>query len=232
MKIRQLAKQFANLTNTVDGLVRARQVARSAITVGDTEVPLEQLGERTQAMADELTVQAGEMTATREYIKTQEKLLDDHHERLIDTTAAAATAFEHAAKAVISVDQAHAAADEALEQASEALTTAAGKNARRRGKTQPEPPEGGWTQGDQWIVENETGQPISVKVWNGTAFVPDLLLADQLLVPGTNGTIQLRDGSVTATNLAVDALDFKQANGMNLNGGVITGIMPSGWRSA
>lgn len=105
------------------------------------------------------------------------------------------------------IQEAQDAAEQAAEDAANAKTTADGKNSRRRGKTQPEPPsEAGWAQGDEWIVENDAGQPIEVRVWNGTEFVFDQILSSELLILGPNGTVQIKDGRITTPMLAAGAV--------------------------
>lgn len=105
------------------------------------------------------------------------------------------------------IQTAQDAAEQAADAAASAQTTADGKNSRRRGKTQPEPPsESGWAQGDEWIVENDAGQPIEVRVWNGTEFVFDQILSSELLILGPNGTVQIKDGRITTPMLAAGAV--------------------------
>lgn len=107
-------------------------------------------------------------------------------------------------------------AQQAIEDAADALTTSNGKNSRRRGQTEPAPPPGGWVQGDQWIVDNDEGTPIEVRVWDGTEFVFEQLLAAELLVVSGGGVIRLADGTVTADSIAADAID-----GMIITGATI-----------
>lgn len=125
--------------------------------------------------------------------------------------------FEVAVIANSKVDEAKADAEEAAQDAANALTIASGKNARRRGVTEPTPPEGGWTQGDQWVRdvldEDDNPVPVEVLVWNGAEFVHESTLTGELLVIGPNGVIRLADGSVTANSIAADAIDGKTITG-------------------
>lgn len=141
-----------------------------------------------------------------------------------EQAAALAVSVENLARQASSaVESSQAAAREALELAAAARETAAGKNRRVRGSVQPETPAGGWVKGDQWVKENSEGTPVSVKVWNGSQFVDDLILADSVLVPGSNGGVRLADGVVTANTLNADALNFKSAKGLDIVGGSISG---------
>lgn len=123
----------------------------------------------------------------------------------------AATVLEMGSAVTDALEQ----AQQAIEDAADALTTSSGKNARRRGHTEPAPPPGGWAEGDQWIVDNADGVPVEVRVWDGVGFVPEQLLAAELLVL-SGGLIRLADGVVTADAIAADAID-----GMTITGALI-----------
>lgn len=138
-----------------------------------------------------------------------------------DSAADAHEAHMDGIAALVEVDEAKSNASAAADVAASALTTASGKNARRRGATEPEPPPGGWSQGDQWVVDNGEGVPFEVRVWNGEEFVPDQILADELLILGENGVIRLADGIVTAESIAADALHAKVINNGQFFGGYI-----------
>lgn len=123
----------------------------------------------------------------------------------------AATVLEMGSAVTDALEQ----AQQAIEDAADALTTSSGKNSRRRGQTEPPPPPGGWVQGDQWVVDNADGVPVEVRVWDGVGFVPEQLLAAELLVL-SGGLIRLADGVVTADAIAADAID-----GMTITGAEI-----------
>lgn len=115
----------------------------------------------------------------------------------------------------VDVESVRAQAEQAIEDAANAQTTSNGKNARRRGEDEPSPPAGGWVSGDQWIVDNADGDPVEVRVWDGTAFVHEQLLASELLIL-SGGLIRLANGVVTADAIAADAID-----GMVITGAII-----------
>lgn len=119
------------------------------------------------------------------------------------------------------VAEALAEAQQAIEDAANALTTSSGKNARRRGPVQPDPPPGGWVQGDQWVVDNYDGNPVELKVWNGSEFVHEQLLSSELLILSTEGIIRLADGVVTAEAIAADAIDAMTIRGVQIYSGYI-----------
>lgn len=121
----------------------------------------------------------------------------------------------------VDVETAKEQAQQAIDDAANALTTSSGKNARRRGQTEPEPPPGGWVQGDQWIVDNDDGKPVEVRVWDGDEFVFEQVLAAELLVVSGGGVVRLADGVVTADAIAADAIDGMIITGATVQGGVV-----------
>lgn len=144
-----------------------------------------------------------------------------------DSQRATGTEKEQTAATVLGmvpvVEDALEQAQQAIEDAANALTTSSGKNSRRRGQLEPTPPPGGWVQGDQWIVDNADGVPVEVRVWDGAGFVPEQLLAAELLVL-SGGLIRLANGVVTADAIAADAID-----GMTITGALIR-TAPTGQR--
>ena len=101
------------------------------------------------------------------------------------------------------VTEAQADADAAMAAASNAQTTADGRNRIRTGQTQPATPAGGWVQGDQWYVQNASAQTTSIRIWNGSSFVAYQQVADSILVPGSAGTVSIANGAITAPKLTV-----------------------------
>lgn len=93
--------------------------------------------------------------------------------------------------------------------AAAAQTTADGKN---KVLTQTaEPSHTGLVPGDLWRVLTVMGdgsrRVTGQQVWNGTAFVPDLLVADSILVPGSAGTVSIADGAITTPKLLAGQID-------------------------
>lgn len=117
------------------------------------------------------------------------------------------TGVSQGVRAGAAAEEALAEARQAIEDAANALVTSNGKNSRRRGQTEPEPPEGGWVQGDQWVVDNAAGEAVEVRVWDGTEFVHETILTGELLVLSSGGVVRLADGVVTADAIAADAID-------------------------
>ena len=89
-----------------------------------------------------------------------------------------------------------------------AQLTADGKN--RTFTSQAEPAHAGLTQGDVWYRQDGTGNVIGVMVWDGTKFNRQVVMADQLLVPGSLGPISMADGSVTAVKIKADEAMLKK----------------------
>lgn len=89
-----------------------------------------------------------------------------------------------------------------------AQTTADGKN--RTYTSQTEPAHAGLTPGDQWYRQDGTGNVVGVMIWDGTRFNRQVVMADQLLVPGSLGPISMADGSVTAVKIKADEAMLKK----------------------
>lgn len=77
-----------------------------------------------------------------------------------------------------------------------AQTTADGKN--RIFTSANEPSHDGLAKGDLWMQLNADGHVSGIQVWNGSAFEDYVLMAQQVLVAGSVGTVSLSDGAVTA----------------------------------
>ena len=85
---------------------------------------------------------------------------------------------------------------EAKDQAVKAQATADGKN--RIIAAAAEPAHGGLALGDLWMQLDQADHVSGIQIWNGKAFVDYVLLAQQVLVAGSVGTISLADGAITA----------------------------------
>lgn len=85
---------------------------------------------------------------------------------------------------------------DAKDQARQAQTTADGKN--RIIAATSEPDHAGLALGDLWMQLDKANNVTGIQVWNGKAFVDYVLLAQQVLVAGSVGTICLADGAVVA----------------------------------
>lgn len=121
------------------------------------------------------------------------------------------------------VDEAQADAAEALAEAVRAGVTADGKNTIfGPSDDAPVPPEGGFSQGDQW-ARSEGGNIVEMLVWDGTVWKPLTILANELIVVGDDGIVRVADGKVTARALAVDAVDGKIIRGVDVYGGRFVG---------
>lgn len=77
-----------------------------------------------------------------------------------------------------------------------AQKTADGKN--RIFTSANEPSHNGLAKGDLWMQLNADGHVNGIQVWNGSAFEDYVLMAQQVLVAGSVGTVSLSDGAVTA----------------------------------
>lgn len=243
MALRKQAGGSVAARRKTEALARTGQVARSTVRVGDDDLALDAVlvGAVDEAVAgeardsdiaflDESDVDSFDTIIDAGDAADVDSMLDaqDSDPDLIDEFDATAQADEDAHQADMTaiganlgVSEAQAAAEEAVQTAANAQTTADGKNSRRRGVTEPEAPEGGWVQGDQWVRDNDEGLPVELLVWNGESFVPETILTGELLVIGEDGVVRLKDGTVTADSIAVGALDFVVAHGAQFYGGYI-----------
>ena len=89
-----------------------------------------------------------------------------------------------------------------------AQLTADGKN--RTYTSKDEPAHAGLTQGDVWYRQDSTGNVVGVMVWDGSRFNRMVVMADQLLVPGSLGPVSMADGSVTAVKIKADEAMLKK----------------------
>lgn len=97
---------------------------------------------------------------------------------------------------------------EAKDQARQAQATADGKN--RIIASAAEPAHGGLVLGDLWMQLDSSGHVSGIQVWNGKAFTDYVLLAQQVLVAGSVGTISLADGAITAEKVTASEALLKK----------------------
>lgn len=83
--------------------------------------------------------------------------------------------------------------------AAEAKTIAGGKN--RIIASASEPAHDGLAPGDLWMQLDRANNVVGIQLWNGKEFVDYVLLAQQVLVAGSVGTICLADGAITADKI-------------------------------
>ncbi|MGO2188828.1 MAG: fibronectin type III domain-containing protein [Microbacterium gubbeenense] len=102
------------------------------------------------------------------------------------------------------IDAAQASADQALQDASTAKTTADGKNAVYRSQSMPSDVDP--AAGDLWFEINSSYDVVNVWVWNGAVWAPNRLVADSILVPGSAGTTSITNEGVTSPKIATDAV--------------------------
>lgn len=96
----------------------------------------------------------------------------------------------------------------AKDQAVKAQATADGKN--RIIAAAAEPAHGGLALGDLWMQLDQADHVSGIQIWNGKAFVDYVLLAQQVLVAGSVGTISLADGAITAEKVTASEALLKK----------------------
>lgn len=88
---------------------------------------------------------------------------------------------------------------DAKDQAVKAQATADGKN--RIIAAAAEPSHDGLSRGDLWMQLDQADHVSGIQVWDGKAFTDYVLMAQQVLVAGSVGTISLADGAITADKI-------------------------------
>ncbi len=213
---RRIARELVDAKRAREGS-RTRQIPHTSVELDNGEsaglVDAATDAADARALSEVQSDQLGDLTDISDTSTVEATFLP---ERLAPGAGSSKAAFDVAVEAAVRVYEALAEARQAIEDAANALTTSNGKNSRRRGQTEPEPPEGGWVQGDQWVVNNAAGEAVEVRVWDGTEFVHETILTGELLVLSSGGVVRLADGVVTADAIAADAID-----GMVITGALI-----------
>lgn len=106
----------------------------------------------------------------------------------------------------VSVVSAYTASTQAITVAN--LATAAAQGLVKASQADP-----GHAVGRLWLQLDAAGNTVGIKISNGTAWSSYALMADQILVPGSVGTVQIRDGAVTGPLIQGDAIDGKTITG-------------------
>lgn len=157
------------------------------------------------------TIRAGMLILDRQSILGQTRFYRGMAIDLLGVTSPASPTNSIAITSAISaaVTKAQTDATNALNNASTAQTTANGANARLTytvGASKPTTRANGSTlrQGDELLGKNTAGNTAEAWIWNGSAWVRNVMIADSVFVPGTVGTVSLAEGAVTAVELYVD----------------------------
>lgn len=164
-------------------------------------------------------------TGTQDAVSETHTTAVDAAEQAEVANAAVDAAMVELAAAQEAAEAANAAATAALAGADAAVHVANLAEAAAQGIVKVERFDPGHYPGRIWYQTNASGQGIGVKVSKSGNWVPYMLLADQVLVPSSVGSVLIADGAITAPKLHVDALNFKSATGMELTSGILTGTM-------
>ena len=159
---RVFARKLAELDRTVEGLSRAQQVTRTVLPTTSGPVGLEDMLENSVDVSEDVAVQREAISLLDEITSTSHDSWQGNEDSNFENAEGAHEAYMASIDAYAGVVVAQDEARAAVEEAANALTTANGKNARRRGVVQPLPPAGGWAQGDQWVRDVITGTPVEV----------------------------------------------------------------------
>ncbi|WP_162815396.1 hypothetical protein [Microbacterium arborescens] len=102
----------------------------------------------------------------------------------------------------------------------QAITVANLAQASADGKVKASATDPGHDPGRIWLVLNSAGNLIAIKVSNGSAWSSYTMMADQILVPSSIGTISLGDGVITGPKVATGTLSVDKVEpnfGQNLD---------------
>lgn len=101
--------------------------------------------------------------------------------------------------------------------ATQAVTVANLAEAKAQGMVKASVTDPGHQIGRIWVVLNSAGEMIGIKISNGSAWTSYMIVADQILVPSSVGTVSIADGAVTAAKVIIG--DFTDiAAGSNFEG--------------
>jgi hypothetical protein len=136
------------------------------------------------------------------------------------------------------VRQAQDNAQSALDKAGQASDTATAAKTTADGKNKifsavSEPAHAGLVPGDLWFQLDNSKHVTGIQTWNGSRFVDYLVVANEILVAGSVGTTQIKNGAITTellTSNAVTAIKIaaQTITGDKLNvGSVASAIMTS-----
>lgn len=171
---------------------------------------------------------AGIATGTQDAVSETHTTAVDAAEQAEVANAAVDAAMVELAAAQDAVEAANTAATAALAGADAAVEVANLAEAAAQGIVKVERFDPGHYPGRIWYQTNASGQGIGVKVSKSGSWVPYMLVADQVLVPSSIGSVLIGDGAITAPKLHVDALNFKTATGLTMTAGTITGATVTG----
>lgn len=132
-----------------------------------------------------------------------------------DTATAAKQASEgakaDAANAVATANSANDTSKTASTTATNALAAAQGAQLTADGKNKifsaaSEPAHTGLVPGDLWFQLDSSSHVKGIQVWNGSAFVDYLVVANEILVAGSVGTVEIADGAISTDKLVANAV--------------------------
>ncbi|UOQ60393.1 hypothetical protein MUN76_15395 [Leucobacter rhizosphaerae] len=169
---RQAVSGVAAVRKT-EAVSRTTQVAHSTVAVGDADVPV------VDVAADATSV-AADMPGVQD-----------------DVAQAATDAYD----ASMNVGEALDAAEQAAVEAAAATETALGFARYSQidgGSIVPPLPGDGPRVGAELVRIDVDQHPYQVDVWNGTAWAKSQILADQILVLGEDGTVQIENGRIVS----------------------------------
>lgn len=132
----------------------------------------------------------------------------------VDLTAFSDGTFDYS---TVSKSSSYEAAKSAYNKAASALTLANLVETMAKGLVTASATAPDVTQvGRVWLVLNDTGSVVGMKISNGTAWTSYAMIVEDLMVVGEDGTIQLKDNTVTAGTIVATAIDGMTITGATL----------------
>ena len=216
---RRIARELVDAKRAREGQ-RTRQIPHTSVELDNGEsagiVDAATDASDARALSEVQADQLGDLTDITDTSTIENTFLP---ERLAPSAGSSKAAFDVAVEAAVRVYEALTKADTAMDAAARSERTALGL-VRRYSETEPEPPEGGWLVGAEW-VQSVNGVPRYVFVWDGVGWTRAQYLADEILIPGEDGAIRLGNSVVAAPNMAAGALDAYTVNALQMYGGYI-----------
>lgn len=108
--------------------------------------------------------------------------------------------------------------------ATQAVTVANLADAKSQGMVKASTTDPGHQVGRIWVVLNGAGDMIGIKISNGSAWTSYMMVADQILVPSSVGTVSIKDGAITASKVILGDMTNYVPNDQLQNDG-------AGWSS-
>lgn len=96
--------------------------------------------------------------------------------------------------------------------ATQAVTVANLADAAAKGMVKASASDPGHQLGRIWVVLDGSGDMIGIKISNGSAWSSYTMVADQILVPSSIGTVSIADGAITTPKMVAESVTAEKLN--------------------